>query len=99
MIANTIMVVAMITGINMNTGASTSTLFRNQDARFIGRIKIDRDTVTPVDSHDDVIKWKHFRVADPLRGESTSHQWIPLTKASAVVSGALALKHQTHGAD
>ena len=32
--------------------------------------------------HDDVIKWKHFSVIGPLCRESTSHQWIPLTKAS-----------------
>ena len=32
--------------------------------------------------HDDVIKWKHFRVAGPLCGEFTGHRWIPLTKAS-----------------
>ena len=32
--------------------------------------------------HDDVIKWKHFRVTGPLRGEFTGHWWIPLTKAS-----------------
>ena len=31
--------------------------------------------------HDDVIKWKHFRVADPLCGEFTGHRWNPLTKA------------------
>ena len=32
--------------------------------------------------HDDVIKWKHFRVAGPFCGEFTGHRWIPLTKAS-----------------
>ena len=32
--------------------------------------------------HKAVIKWKHFRVAGPLCGEFTGHQWIPLTKAS-----------------
>ena len=32
--------------------------------------------------HDDVIKWKHFRVVGPLCGEFTGHRWIPLTKAS-----------------
>ena len=32
--------------------------------------------------HDDVIKWKHFRVTGPLWGESADHLWIPLTKAS-----------------
>ena len=31
--------------------------------------------------HDDVIKWKHFRVTGPLCGEFTGHRWIPLTKA------------------
>ena len=30
--------------------------------------------------HDDVIKWKYFRVTDPLWGESTGHRWIPLTE-------------------
>ena len=32
--------------------------------------------------HDDVIKWKHFRVTDPLCGEFTGQRWIPRTKAS-----------------
>ena len=32
--------------------------------------------------HDDVIKWKHFRVTDHLCGEFTGPQWIPRTKAS-----------------
>ena len=31
---------------------------------------------------DNVIKWNMFRVTCPLRGESTGHRWIPLTKAS-----------------
>ena len=33
-------------------------------------------------NHDDVIKWKDFRVTDPLWGESADHRWIPLTEAS-----------------
>ena len=33
-------------------------------------------------SHDDVIKWRNFRVIGPLCGEFTGHRWIPLTKAS-----------------
>ena len=33
-------------------------------------------------NHDDVIKWKHFRVTGPLCGEFTGHRWIPGTKAS-----------------
>ena len=32
--------------------------------------------------HDDVIKWKIFRVTGPLCGEFTGDRWIPLTKAS-----------------
>ena len=32
--------------------------------------------------HDDVIKWKHICVTDPLCGVFTGHRWIPLTKAS-----------------
>ena len=32
--------------------------------------------------HDEVIKWKIFRVTGPLWGESTSHRWIDLTKTS-----------------
>ena len=32
--------------------------------------------------HDDVIKWKHFRVTGHLCGEFTSDRWIPRTKAS-----------------
>ena len=34
--------------------------------------------------HDDVIKWKHFPVTDPLYGEFTGRRWIPRTKASDV---------------
>ena len=33
-------------------------------------------------THDDVIKWKHFRVTGLLLEESTGNRWIPLTKAS-----------------
>ena len=33
-------------------------------------------------NHDVVIKWKNFRVTDPLWGESAGHRWIPLTEAS-----------------
>ena len=29
------------------------------------------------DNHDDVIRWKHFRVTGPLCGEFTGHRWIP----------------------
>ena len=32
--------------------------------------------------HDDVIKWKQFRVTVLLCGEFTSHRWIPRTRAS-----------------
>ena len=32
--------------------------------------------------HDDVIKWKKNLRYFPLWGESTGHQWTPLTKAS-----------------
>ena len=32
--------------------------------------------------HDDVIKWKHFRLTGPLWGEFTGDRWIPLTKAN-----------------
>ena len=32
--------------------------------------------------HDDVIKWKHFRVTGLLCGEFTGYRWIPYTKAS-----------------
>ena len=35
-----------------------------------------------IHAHDDVIKWKHFRVTGPLCGEFTGHRWIPLTKTS-----------------
>ena len=31
---------------------------------------------------DDVIKWKHFPLTEPLCGLFTCHWWIPLTKAS-----------------
>ena len=32
--------------------------------------------------HDDVIKWKFFRVTDPLCGEFTGHRWTPLSTGS-----------------
>ena len=32
--------------------------------------------------HDDVIKWKIFRVTGHLCGEFTGHRWMPCTKAS-----------------
>ena len=31
--------------------------------------------------HDDVIKWKHFRITCPLWGEFFGYRWILLTKA------------------
>ena len=31
----------------------------------------------PYVGHDDVIKWKHFRVIGPLCVEFTRHRWIP----------------------
>ena len=40
------------------------------------------DGFSSTEYHDDVIKWKHFRVTGPLLGEITGHWWIPLTKAS-----------------
>ena len=33
-------------------------------------------------NHDDVIKWKHFRVTGPFCEEFTGHRRIPHTKAS-----------------
>ena len=38
---------------------------------------IGRDLYMMMSSHLNI-----FRVTGPLRGESTSHRWIPLTKAS-----------------
>ena len=38
--------------------------------------------VTSRDFHDDVIKWKHFRVTGHLCGEFTGPRWIPRRKAS-----------------
>ena len=32
--------------------------------------------------HDDIIKWRHFRITGPLCREFTSHRWIPGTKVS-----------------
>ena len=32
--------------------------------------------------HDDVFKWKVFRITGPLCGEFIGHRWIALTKAS-----------------
>ena len=32
------------------------------------------------DVHNDVMRWKHFHITDPLWGESIGYQWIPLTK-------------------
>ena len=47
----------------------------------------DKPLVEPMmtklyDTHDDVIKWKHFHVTDPLCGEFTGHRGTPLSKAS-----------------
>ena len=39
-------------------------------------------TKTARHRHDDVIKWKHFRVTGLLCGEFTGHRWIPITMAS-----------------
>ena len=33
-------------------------------------------------NHDDVIKWKHFRVTGPLYGKFTGHWIVPRTNAS-----------------
>ena len=43
-----------------------------------------QDNLKPshIQRNDDVIKWKHFRVAGPLREEFTGHRWILLTKAN-----------------
>ena len=32
------------------------------------------------DAHDDVMKWKHFRIIGPLWRESTGHIWFPLKR-------------------
>ena len=48
-----------------------------------GSVPSRRHNAKPVDDnpdrwyHDDVIKWKHFRVTGPLWGEFTGHRWIP----------------------
>ena len=47
--------------------------------RWIIYIYIYSQSWTP---HDDVIKWKHFRVAGHLCEEFTGPRWIPDTKAS-----------------
>ena len=49
---------------------------------LIGKMPVMMKIITQTIHHDDVIKWKHFCVTGPLRGESTGHLWIPLTKAS-----------------
>ena len=43
-----------------------------------------RSSITSTISGYDVMTWKHFRVTDPLWGETTGDQWIPLTKNHAV---------------
>ena len=48
---------------------------------LVVRLSKGRGSVQWKLEHGDVIKWKHFRVTDPLWGESTGHWWIPLTKA------------------
>ena len=48
-------------------------LLRNDVSNWLG---------ASLESHDDVIKWKHFSRYWPLCGDCTGHRWIPLTKAT-----------------
>ena len=45
-------------------------------------MRVECEEWTSWKRHDDVIKWKHFRVNGPLCREFTGHRWVPLTKAS-----------------
>ena len=51
----------------------------NDLSSLVAHLCHNRNTVI---AHDDVIKWKHYYVTDPLCGEFTGHRWIPRTKAS-----------------
>ena len=42
------------------------------------RVKVQKEPM----AHDNVIKWKHFRVTGHLCGEFTGYRWIPRIKAS-----------------
>ena len=53
-------------------------IFPSQNKPQLNLVHILRD----IGYHDDVIKWKLFRVIDPLCGEFTGHWWIPSQRAS-----------------
>ena len=57
------------------------TLFR-KELRNNPQIHPSSSSYLPRDrlNHDDVIKWKHFRVTGLLRGKINGHRWIPRTK-------------------
>ena len=44
--------------------------------------KVNRSRCHKYQLHDDVIKYKNFRVTGPLWGESSGDRWISLTKDS-----------------
>ena len=69
-------------GVNTALRASTATYICVFGMKNLG--KYDDCSVFPPMGllHDDVIKWKHFRVAGHLCGEFTGPRWIPHTKAS-----------------
>ena len=57
--------------------------FREKCWRLVDKIRVHIVWIywmyISCDIHDDVIKWKHFRVTDPLRRQFTAHRWIPST--------------------
>ena len=65
-----------------NSGTIDANELRN-DKAFISGNWIKKNTckiITFSVDHDNVIKWKYFPRYWPLWGESTCHQWIPITK-------------------
>ena len=65
------------------TGIPMAMIRRSQD-RLTSYIAGNLYTWTHGLHHDDVIKWKHFRVTGNLCGEFPGPRWIPHTKASHV---------------
>ena len=56
--------------------------FRSQYMYTAITYHVKSEGETRAQRHDDVIKWKRFRVTGPLCGQFTDYRWIPITKAS-----------------
>ena len=52
------------------------------NSSWLYHLTFETVVIAPDDSHDGIIKWKHFHVTGTLCGQFTDHRRIPLTKAS-----------------